>query len=378
MTVTPPEGLVDPSVPYPSILGHAAQRRALWRAFHGGDRAPQAVLIQGLRGVGKSTLALAVARSLLCVGVKTLGPCETCASCRRASRGSHPDLAGILRNDVLGVAPDLIEAREERTSKGKDSLGAELTVDYAKALAHFVGEIAFEAKRRVVVIVEAERMNVAAANSLLKSLEEPAAQNVVILTSSSPERLLPTVRSRCATLRLTGVPAPEIERALVEGRFQAPMDGRAARARARLAGGSLRRALETEPEGTANARTLLLRALHEGDESALAGWLAAEALAALDGEGPQGREAALNLLGSALRDIASLRAGGGESDLALGSEPSTIEALRRIAASGLDPFAFWAHVADLSRRLAGQANPLLLWDSVLQVGGALAIDARTP
>lgn len=341
--------------PFPSVRGHASQRGHLWRAISN-DRLHHALLIQGPRGVGKRTLAQVVARTLLCEE-PAQGPCEKCATCHKTKHGHHPDIAGVLRDDIVGIDPALQEARDDRFEKGKAVIGDVLDVAYLTALGAVLDSRPFEARRRVVIIVDAERMNPSAANKLLKSLEEPCPGNVAILTSSSPASLLPTIRSRCAVLRVGGLAQAEVEDALVQ---MERVDRNEAHRRAQLCGGSLGRALEEQTDPGDELRNLLVRALGDGPDAALSSWLAAEM--ASEGKGSELRPAVL-LLGTMLRDIAVLRVTGDASRL-INQDASP--ALTRLAASPLDVDRIWQSVKEMPLRIAGQANPLLLWDAVLQ------------
>lgn len=348
---------------FAEILGHAAQRRALWRALEGG-RMPHAVLIQGGRGVGKRTLAVLLARTLLCRTPRE-GPCGECPACRKSARGLHPDIAGWMRDDVYGPDPAIREARDERVSKRKPVFASEITVGFGRAIAGFLETRAFEGPRRVALLVEAQRMNEEASNALLKSLEEPAPGNVAILTSSAPTRLLPTIRSRCSVLRLSGVPQPDIERELARRLSLSATDSRL---RASACGGSLGRALDVETDRVSEMRTLLLAAFESGPRGALSAWAAAERAADKAPDENTAEDPGLApavLMGSILRDLAVLRAGGGSERLVHRDHEAL---LRRIAETGLDPWPLWERVRELPLRMAGQGNRLLLWDEILQDG----------
>jgi len=175
---------------------------------------PHAVLLTGPPGVGKRTLALDIAAALLCRDPDPAErPCRACRGCRAVEHGNHPDLHR-LEPGGAGWAIR-IGGREER---GVRNLAADLAL-------HPV-----EGGARVALVVSADRMTEDAQSAFLKTLEEPPARTVIILTAADEERLLPTIRSRSVRLRLGPVPRREVERLLVDsGLADAPVAARLAR-----------------------------------------------------------------------------------------------------------------------------------------------------
>ena len=136
------------------------------------------VLLWGPEGVGKQGFAMRFAQSLLCVSPDGNGqPCGHCRHCQVFLAGNHPDLQLI--------APEA------------DSKSNEIKVDRIRDLAEGASLTAKTGGHKLVIIRPADRMNNAAANSLLKTLEEPTANTVLLLLTDRPSRLLPTIRSRC-------------------------------------------------------------------------------------------------------------------------------------------------------------------------------------
>lgn len=160
---------------------HAALWASLWRQF---DQLPHALLLQGQPGLGKHAFAVQLAQALLCAQPQSGVACGRCHSCQLFGVGNHPDLAGIGLLD---------EARN-------------ITVDQIRALGEFLALRPHTAGRKVVIISPAEAMNINAANSLLKLLEEPPLGSVLLLVSSHPARLPATVRSRCSRLLFRAPP----------------------------------------------------------------------------------------------------------------------------------------------------------------------------
>ena len=163
---------------------------SLWQqlqARRGQQQLPHALLLTGGYGLGKGEFAMQFARSLLCGQPDRQGhACQQCASCQRFNAGTHPDL--------LRIEPE--------------EAGKQIKVDQIRQL---IGEMALAshyAGYRVLILDPAEAMNSNAANSFLKTLEEPPANSVLLLVSAQPSRLPATIRSRCQQLRFA-TPAAE-------------------------------------------------------------------------------------------------------------------------------------------------------------------------
>lgn len=185
-------------------------------ALHDAGRLHHALLLTGRSGLGKRLLAGALARALLCRQAPGAPrPCGDCRGCQLTAGQSHPDLRRLVP-----------EAGSERS---------EILVDSARSLVDFLHLSPQMGGARVAVIVPCDRLNRAAANSLLKSLEEPPPGVFLILATGRPGRLPPTVRSRCAVRSLGPPDAGAAERWLTE-RTEAGGTERIRRALA-LAGG---------------------------------------------------------------------------------------------------------------------------------------------
>jgi len=159
------------------LVGQQVQRAALGRLL-GQDRVGHAMLFEGPEGVGKTTIAGAVAASLACLQPRVDGDaCCGCRSCRALERGEHPDVARLER-----------QGREIKIDQVRDAT-ARLRYDPVLGRA------------KVLLVLEADRLREEAANALLKTLEEPSSRTHFVLVSSRPQLLLHTIRSRCQTLR---------------------------------------------------------------------------------------------------------------------------------------------------------------------------------
>jgi DNA polymerase-3 subunit delta' len=141
------------------------------------------MLFAGVAGIGKLTLAQFIAKASNCVQLQN-DFCNSCPSCQRISENAHPD--------VKSVAPD----------------GQFIKIDQMRSVSREVFFKPFEGRRRVFIIDEAEKFRDESANSILKTLEEPPDTSILILVTSRPNDLLPTIRSRCQMYRF----APLLQR----------------------------------------------------------------------------------------------------------------------------------------------------------------------
>src|SRR5438309_10996718 len=155
------------------------------------ERLPHAILIQSGEGLGEFEFAQACAQSLLCeapgAGER---PCGACRACAWFSLGNHPDFRLIVPESM---APEPREEGAEPTKKKSE----QIRIEQVRELADFLAVGTHRAGLRVILIYPAEAMNANTQNALLKSLEEPPPGTVFLLVSTQPDRLLPTVRSRC-------------------------------------------------------------------------------------------------------------------------------------------------------------------------------------
>ena len=204
-------------MPLVPLYGHERLRERLTEAYARGAL-PASMLLQGPRGVGKQRLALWLGQLLLCEGEGTQ-PCGKCSQCRFSGDLTHPDLRWIFPRPRLkdgdpsvdDVREDYAEAIAERVASGglyaPPSGSDGIYVATVRAIVRSATMSPALAKRKVIVIGDAERMvpqegSDAAANAFLKLLEEPPANTTLILTSSEPGALLPTVRSRVVAVRV--------------------------------------------------------------------------------------------------------------------------------------------------------------------------------
>lgn len=194
----------------------------LIRTLEGGTFV-HAYLISGIEGVGKRTLARLIAQHLLCTAEKR--PCGQCAGCIQVREENHPDVHIVAPGKPL--SPDV-----------KPGLQG-IPVAEIRYVIGLVGQHTFIGGHRVVIIEQAEKMNPAAQNALLKTLEEPMDGTIFLLLSDSPELLLPTIISRCRALKLHPWPDEVVAKVLQRGGIPQTQAMQATRA----SGGSIGKAL---------------------------------------------------------------------------------------------------------------------------------------
>ena len=163
--------------------------------------APHAVLLVGPDGVGKTTLAIDLAAGLLCTADPASRPCRACRACRLVDSGGHLDLH---RLGPVGPSRQVVMGGPDAKFRGVRDLVSELSL------------MPVEGGARVAIIEGADRMNEDAQSALLKTLEEPPAGVTIVLCADQEGRLLPTVRSRCARVRLGLVGPRDIEAILAD------------------------------------------------------------------------------------------------------------------------------------------------------------------
>jgi DNA polymerase III subunit delta' len=177
-----------PTAPnYPiRVVGHTWAIELLQRQQTAG-RIPQSLLLTGPPNVGKSTLARFIAQRLNCTA--EVKPCGACTSCRKVVSGNHPDVR-LFDNDQSLKIEDIRDLQRELSLSPN------------------------EGQYRVALLCNFERATLSAANALLKTLEEPASQVVLILAAADPGALLPSIVSRCQVLTLRPLPTPMVVEAL--------------------------------------------------------------------------------------------------------------------------------------------------------------------
>lgn len=163
-----------------------------------------AVLVHGAHGAGQLPLALSLARAWLCENTAPMKPaCGQCAACHLVSQGHHPDLKVVVPEDLQhslgwshGADGEETDGDEGGSSK-KRKPSREIKVEAIRQVVAFCQSTVSRGQAKVVVVHPAQRMNMVAANTLLKTLEEPPGQARFVLTCDNLDELMPTIRSRC-------------------------------------------------------------------------------------------------------------------------------------------------------------------------------------
>jgi DNA polymerase-3 subunit delta' len=295
---------------FSAVFGHRRLLALLSRAI-AHDTLPPALLLAGPPGVGKRRVAMAIARAINCLEPRSTADlerdaCGKCASCRRIERGVHPDVIVIEPGENGSIKIEAVRDAIDRA-----------------------GYRPFEARRRVVIIDDAEALVPAAQNALLKTLEEMPAASIFILVSSVPDALLPTVRSRCPRLRFGPLSAAEVAQALVRDHGYSETEARAAAADA---DGSVGRALSADSADLTQARDEARRLL---EQAARTGEPARRLDAVRDLSGTKGTSASdrdqmaacLRALASLLRDLRIVASRADRAALANSDLESQLEKL---------------------------------------------------
>ena len=162
------------------------------------QRPGHALLLQGASGLGQYELGLALAAAWLCHAPTSAGACGVCPSCHGIEVRAHADLSVLMpETDMLVLNWPLSEKAQKDIDDKKRKPSKEIRVEAMRDLLGFTQTTGSGANGKVVLIYPAERMNTITANTLLKTLEEPAGRTRFILASAAAHELLPTVRSRC-------------------------------------------------------------------------------------------------------------------------------------------------------------------------------------
>ncbi len=319
---------------FSSIVGHKEVIEALKRAIQS-ERIGQAYLFSGPEGIGKRLVALSFAKALNCEeGGGDF--CGSCRSCRKIEEGNHPD--------VLSIAPQ----------------GRFIRIDQTRDLQGFLRLRPVEARWKVAIIDGAERMNTYAANSLLKTLEEPSSRRVIILVAGRGGVIPPTLVSRCQKVRFSPLKEGEVLTWLKE---HLGIPEEEARLKARFCKGSIKRALEIDGKGLRDGQKEMVERLKrvlEGDRGSLFEW--AEAFSNVkDSDGY------MDLVKHLLRDVIVYKATEREDLLFHRDLVGDIKGLAALVSLG-DLVSLWERAESLHRDLYNNINRQLGFEWML-LGG---------
>lgn len=354
-----------PIVPLTGLLGQpdvtAFLRGIVSRARYG-----NAYLFTGPAGVGKGTAALAFARAALCDRVPGAAPpaaanaeddglglfgeipaaaaqpvaeqnlpllddaCGECPACRKSGSLQHPDLKFLF--PVSGVEAKLEETISETLQGMRDDplfvfqydQAASVRLSLTRELQRELAFRPYEASRRVVIIRDCDRMREDQYSALLKSIEEPGASTLWVLTSSRISRVPATIRSRCQTVKFAPLPERAVEQVLEQyGKASGPL----ARTLAALASGSLARAVALSREdaaGQARAALAMLEPVRARNQAGL--WKAAQDATKFGRAGREALRRTLEFHELWLRDLLAARYGDGSRPLVFAEREAEIRA----------------------------------------------------
>ena len=221
-------------MPFTNIYGHQKQIGMLQKAM-ALSRVGHSYVFSGLDAIGKKTLALAFTQAMICQKPSSLNDaCGNCPSCRKMASGNHPDIHTLEPQGQFIRIETIRNIQQQMTYKP------------------------LEGQKRLFIIDDADKMNEQAANALLKTLEEPSRDNIMILVTARPYWLPQTILSRCRHVRMNPLTAETVAQFLVE---QKQMDPSKATLLASLSGGSIGQALGLNSDDMIAFRSELSRLL---------------------------------------------------------------------------------------------------------------------
>lgn len=344
---------------FKQIVGNERAKDVLRRMLHH-DRIPGAMLFAGEAGVGKRLFTIELAKALNCRAPKDFEACDECSSCRRIARASGQQLSEDEDAILWSEHGDIGFIRTDKRN---------IRVGVIRQLERESNFRPVEGKRRVFIIEDADKLNDASSNALLKTLEEVAPTTHIILITAHPASLLPTILSRCQTIRFAPLASDEIEKFLIDSKKRSPQEAQLV---AGLARGRLGAALEMNLDEYRARREAMLTILDALVGSVRGGKLSPDIAKLLraaedltDTKRKDDYEPRLEILETLIHDtwLLSLDAKAG----ALVNEDLRAR-LAKIASAVNNParFAAWlARIESLRARLAVNLNRKIATDALL-------------
>jgi DNA polymerase-3 subunit delta' len=185
------------------LLGHEQQKEWFRTAIHG-QRLGTSFLFVGPEGIGKRTFAILLAKSLLCRQTEpsALAPCGHCEDCAQVDAATHPDLIAIAKPaDKAFIPLELLIGESDKRNR--------------QGLCHDINMRPYGGRRKIAILDDADYFNTEGANCLLKTLEEPPTDSVLILIGTSLQRQLPTIRSRCQAILFRPLSEDQLQRLIL-------------------------------------------------------------------------------------------------------------------------------------------------------------------
>lgn len=226
------------------VLGQDQAKQILSRAISG-NRLSHAYLLYGPESIGKKLLAVEFAKMLNCLAPETDQACGACESCRKIDSRVHPDFFFI---EPVKSTPT---ARE-----------AVIKIDEIRDLQRKLGFLPYEGKMKIAVIDQVEKMNLQACNAFLKTLEEPPSATVLILLTSNIYKLLPTLISRCQSIKCNPLP-PEAVREILTRQSGEELDPAEIALRVGRSGGQVSRSLSEDATQTSSYRLEMIQLIDQ-------------------------------------------------------------------------------------------------------------------
>ncbi|MEZ5422843.1 MAG: DNA polymerase III subunit delta' [Pyrinomonadaceae bacterium] len=337
---------------FSKLIGNDVTKLTLRRLIQQG-RLPNSLLFVGPECVGKKQFAIEAARALVCREPSEGEACGTCASCQRVGNISPPnsDKAEDFDRIIFSEHPDVGVVFPHKRN---------VRIAAIRDLEREANFNPYEAAARIFIIDDADLMKDAAANALLKTLEEPPATTHIILVTARPDVLLPTIRSRCQTMHFAPIDRKAIEEYLIETRAFSHDEARLA---AGVAHGSIGRAVEIDVAKYRDMRDRAARVLRsaivDGDTAALL--KISEELN--DAKNKDDFEQNLDILEAVVRDVWRLACGVDPSKILDPEMAESYQSLARLAAPSR--FAAWlGEIETLRRDLAVNINRRVATDAM--------------
>ena len=328
---------------FKQIFGQEQPKRIIKNALQNSSLA-HAYLFHGQESIGKKLIALELAKNLNCTSQIDGEACDECSSCKKIVNRTHPDFFFI-----------------EPTKSTPTAREATIKIEVIRELQRKLAFQPYEGKVKVAVIDNADLMNLQAANSFLKTLEEPPSATILILISSNPFKLLPTLLSRCQTILFQSLTPENIKNILKEKINEEMIEENSLDFRALRSRGNVNRALKDDMEDIANMRkeivTLLETICFQRMDIVFSH---AKSWARQTDQW----ETIFNELMELLRDLAFFRSGCSESDIFNQDIARTLKslALKRSLKSWLEMFN---SVHTTQKALSGNANAQLFFENML-------------
>lgn len=337
---------------FKDLVGNVHVKKTLHHLIVKG-RVPNSLLLAGDEGIGKRQFAIELCRSLICIDVRDGEACGVCPACRRVGNFTlpKPDDKDAHKRVIFSDHPDvgMVIAYNRNIS--------------VEAIRHLESEANFrpyEARSRFFIIDNAEKMNDAAANALLKTLEEPPEGSHIFLITSRADSLLPTIRSRCQTLRFAPVSTSEIENFLVADRAFTHDEAKLA---ARLSRGSIGRAVSINIEKFRQRRDRMLAVVTNTLETRDRAALLRISEEMNDAKNKDAFEESIDVLAALLHDVWTLRVSGDEARVVNSDLSERLVSLSRNSASGHIP-SWLADIDTMRENFAVNINRKIAADAL--------------